>query len=149
MRGTAEWTGASIHGCSGYRRRLRGGEAGTYGTTVKLMILLAPMVIILGVIAARRLRGTATDGAASMPVPVFIIGFLVVVVANTFIPVPTALRDGLAMATSFLLTMALGATGLMVNASKILTRGVRPMLLGIAATVFIAAFSLILIGIAG
>ena len=147
------WTGASIHEVAQVvAAAFQGGElAGTYGTTVKLarVLLLAPMVITLAIIAAKRVKGDTNDGAVSRPVPLFIVGFILVVLANTFIPLPTALRDGLAATTSFLLTMALGAMGLMVNASRILTRGVRPMLLGVTSTVFIAAFSLILIGIAG
>jgi uncharacterized membrane protein YadS len=47
--------------------------------------------------------------------------------------------------TTFQLTMALAAMGLETNIQKLRAKGLRPLLLGAAAFLFIAGFSLMLV----
>jgi uncharacterized membrane protein YadS len=47
--------------------------------------------------------------------------------------------------TTFMLTMALAAMGLQTSIARLRDRGIRPLLLGLGATLFIAGFSLTLV----
>ncbi|HTN99023.1 MAG TPA: YeiH family putative sulfate export transporter, partial [Nordella sp.] len=53
------------------------------------------------------------------------------------------------LATSLLLTLGLAGMGLKTDFSQIRALGTRPLLLALAASLFIASFSLMLVKIAG
>ena len=63
------------------------------------------------------------------------------VAANSVFDIPKAARGEIANMTTFLLAMALAAMGLETDIRKVCARGVRPLLLGAAASVFISGFS--------
>jgi uncharacterized integral membrane protein (TIGR00698 family) len=139
------WAGASIHEVAqvvgaGFQA---GQQAGEVGTVAKLsrVAMLAPMVMALGLLAAR--RGGRGDGKA--PVPWFVLAFLAVVVLNSIVPVPAELRAAAGLATAVLLSMALAAVGLETNVGKLRAKGARPLVLAGLATLFIAGFSLVLV----
>lgn len=142
------WSGASIHEiaqvvAAAYQD---GEQAGYFGTIAKLsrVILLAPLVIALGVIASRRLGKTGSKGKAP-PMPWFVLGFVALVVVNSLVAIPAAAKDVLVPATAFLLSVALAAMGLETDIAKLKRKGLRPLLLGLAASVFISGLSLILV----
>jgi uncharacterized integral membrane protein (TIGR00698 family) len=139
------WSGASIHEIAQVvAAAFQGGrEAGEFGTIAKLsrVMLLAPMVIGLGSFRAK------SSGRA--PMPWFVIGFIAMVALNSMFPVPPAIKAPLVTLTSFLLSMALAAMGLETDIGKLRRKGLRPLVLGFAASLFIAAFSLALIKLAG
>lgn len=142
------WSGASIHEIAQVvAAAYQGGEqAGYFGTIAKLsrVILLAPLVITLGVIASRRIGAGRSSGKAP-PLPWFVFGFIALIVVNSLIDIPAAARDFIVPATAFLLSVALAAMGLETDIAKLRRKGLRPLLLGLAASLFIAALSLILI----
>ena len=141
------WAGASIHeiaqvvGATFQDSR----QAGEFGTVAKLsrVMMLAPMVIALGLLAARRHGGEA--GKARAPVPWFVLGFVALVIVNSVIAVPAEARAALAVAATVLLSMALAALGLETDIGKLRAKGARPLVLGLLATLFIAGFSLMLV----
>jgi len=142
------WSGASIHEiaqvvAAAYQD---GEQAGYFGTIAKLsrVILLAPLVIALGVIASRRL-GAANGTGKTPPLPWFVFGFTALVAVNSLIAIPVAAKDFIVPATAFLLSVALAAMGLETDIAKLKRKGLRPLLLGLAASLFISALSLILI----
>jgi uncharacterized integral membrane protein (TIGR00698 family) len=139
------WSGASIHEiaqvvAAAYQD---GDAAGEFGTTAKLarVILLAPVVICLGVLTARKARG-GERSAVNIPRPWFVLGFIAMVVINSIFDIPKGARGEIANVTTFLLAMALAAMGLETDIRKVCARGLRPLLLGAAASVFISGFSL-------
>ncbi|MCB4767566.1 YeiH family protein [Ancylobacter sp. Lp-2] len=146
------WAGASIHEiaqvvAAAYQD---GAAAGEFGTIAKLsrVMLLAPVVIALGLLAARRARHFGGEaGGARPPVPWFVLGFLGMVVLNSLVTLPAELKSHLVVATSFLLSMALAAMGLETSFAKLRAKGIRPFALGFAAFAFIAGFSLMLVKI--
>ncbi len=82
------WAGASIHEIAQvvgatFQAGQQAGEAGTVAKLSRVM-MLAPVVMALGLIAARR-RG-ADAGRAKAPVPWFVLGFVAVVVVNSMVP---------------------------------------------------------------
>ncbi|MBS7533515.1 YeiH family putative sulfate export transporter [Ancylobacter sonchi] len=151
------WAGASIHEiaqvvAAAYQD---GAAAGEFGTIAKLsrVMLLAPVVIALGLMATRRARRQRDEvaggeaGGARPPMPWFVLGFLGMVALNSLVTLPAELKSHLVVATSFLLSMALAAMGLETSLAKLRAKGIRPFALGFAAFAFIAGFSLMLVKI--
>ena len=144
------WAGASIHEiaqvvAAAYQD---GPAAGDFGTVAKLsrVMLLAPVVIVLGLMATRRAarRGHGA-GRARPPMPWFVLGFLGMVAVNSVVTMPAELKSVIVLVTTFLLSMALAAMGLETDIGKLRAKGMRPFLLGFAAFLFIAGFSLMLV----
>ncbi|WP_171060834.1 YeiH family protein [Poseidonocella sp. HB161398] len=133
------WTGATIHEVAQVvgASFAQGEAAGQAGTIAKLsrVILLAPVILSLGMMARRRSDGA---GAAKVPVPWFVFGFLALVLVNSLVSLPDALRADLGLATSFLLAMALAAMGLETDIAKLRREGLRPLALGAIAWIFIS-----------
>ncbi|WP_420902790.1 YeiH family protein [Rhodovulum sulfidophilum] len=144
------WTGASIHEIAQVvaAAYARGQEAGEFGTIAKLtrVMMLAPMVLGLSVLASRRLRrdGGEADRAVP-PVPWFVLGFVAMVGLASTGWLPEATVHVTTGITQFLLATALAAMGLETDMRKLAAEGLRPALLGAGAWVFISLFSLALI----
>jgi uncharacterized integral membrane protein (TIGR00698 family) len=141
------WTGASIHEiaqvvAAAFQDSREAGELGTVAKLSRVM-LLAPTVLALGVLAARRRAGGA--GRAKAPVPWFVLGFVALVAVNSVVPVPAETRAALGILTTVLLSMALAAMGLETDIGKLRAKGGKPLLLGLLATLFISGFSLALV----
>lgn len=150
------WSGASIHEIAQVVAAAfqDGQSAGEFGTVAKLtrVMLLAPMVIALGAMAARTARRSSAGAQASNarpPMPWFVLGFVTLVGVNSVVSVPPEAKMWIAALTTFLLSVALAAMGLETDISKLAARGIRPALLGALAFLFIASFSLALIKLTG
>ena len=150
------WTGASIHEIAQVvAAAFQDGQmAGQFGTIAKLsrVMLLAPVVIALGLIAARSAGKNAPAAGASSarpPMPWFVLGFVALVGINSLITIPAEAKVWVAAATTFLLSVALAAMGLETDIRKLAAKGLRPALLGAFAFLFIAGFSLMLIKLIG
>jgi uncharacterized integral membrane protein (TIGR00698 family) len=141
------WAGASIHEIAQvvgatFQAGQQAGEAGTIAKLSRVM-MLAPMVMALGLVAARRCSPGA--GRAKAPVPWFVLGFVGVVILNSIVPLPAEARAAAGVATTLLLSMALAALGLEASIAKLRAKGARPLVLGGLASLFIAGFSLVLV----
>jgi uncharacterized integral membrane protein (TIGR00698 family) len=144
------WSGASIHEIAQVVAAAfqDGRQAGEFGTIAKLsrVMMLAPTVIALGLLAARRTSGREVQ--TRPPLPWFVLGFVALVAVNSVVTVPEQVRGVIVPATTFLLSMALAAMGLETDIAKLRAKGVRPFLLGLSAFLFIAGFSLALVKLA-
>lgn len=143
------WIGASIHEVAqvvgaGFQNCE---EAGHFGMIAKLsrVMLLAPLVIGLGLIARSRLSKSGEQAQANPPLPWFVFGFIALIAFNSFVSVPEQATSIAAMVTTFMLSMALAAMGLETDFSKLRAKGLRPLMLGFSASVFISVLCLILI----
>ena len=148
------WAGASIHEIAQVVAATfqQGREAGEFGTIAKLsrVMMLAPMVIALGMFAARRMRRDGGQaGDAGVPLPWFAFGFAAMVVLNSVVTIPHEAMQIIVPLTTFLLTMALAAMGLETDIRKLRAKGLQPLLLGAASFLFIACFSLVLVKLVG
>jgi uncharacterized integral membrane protein (TIGR00698 family) len=142
------WAGSSIHEIAQVVAAAfqHGREAGDAGTIAKLsrVMLLAPLVMTLGIVAARGGRsGAKADGKA--PMPWFVLGFIAMIGLNSVGVVPAEATHAVTPVTTFLLTMALAAMGLETDIRKLRAKGMRPLALGALSWLFISAFSLALI----
>nr|WP_315920767.1 YeiH family protein [Mesorhizobium sp. SP-1A] len=144
------WSGASIHEIAqviGASFQV-GPQSGEIGTIAKLarVTMLAPVVITLGILAARSRK---SESAAKPPMPWFVVAFVGVVIINSFVTIPAEVKQVIVLLTTFMLSVGLAAMGLQTNVSAIRSRGLRPLLLALSAFIFIACFSLMLVKLAG
>lgn len=141
------WTGASIHEVAQVVAAAfqHGDEAGHFGTIAKLtrVMMLAPVVIGLGLLeAARARRNGGTAGRAQAPMPWFVLGFIATIGVNSVDVLPSDWKAVFVQITPFLLAIALAAMGLETDIAKLKAKGLRPLLLAAASTLFIAVVSL-------
>jgi uncharacterized integral membrane protein (TIGR00698 family) len=144
------WAGASIHEIAQVMAAAYqdGQQAGDAAAIAKLsrVAMLAPVVIVLGILAARRMNSEdGTRPAPKAPIPWFVLGFLALVGVNSVITVPADAKVVIVAVTTFLLSMALAAMGLETDVAKLRAKGIRPLILGLAAFLFVATFSLSLV----
>ena len=136
------WVGASVHdvGQVVATSSTAGGLALATAIVVKLtrVMLLAPLV---AVIAYRHTRATATGTSRLAAVPPFILLFIVAVAVASLGVLPDRAIDRLDQLRTVLLGLALFAVGARVTISRLARIGVRPLVLGLASWVLIAAVS--------
>ena len=113
-------------------------DAGQTATIVKLtrVTLLAPVLAILSVTIARE----DGSGKFAVSIPWFVVGFLSLAAANSFLSVPEALTSSAANGTSALLLLAVVATGIRSPMQLLLNQGWRSAMPVLAAT--LASFML-------
>ena len=140
------WSGASVHEvaqvvAAGFAR---GQAEGEFATVAKLarVLMLAPLVIGMGLWAARQTQGGSRTG--SPPIPWFVFGFLALVLLGDTGGIDPQLRLYANLATQILLTFALAAVGLETDIRRLIAQGWQPLLLGALATVYIALSTLLL-----
>jgi len=111
--------------------------AGETAVIVKLMrvSLLAPVVVVIGLLH----RSPAT--ARQSPLPLFIIGFIVMVGLNSAGVLPDMLRDALLQASRFLLVIAVAALGVRTNLKALASAGSGPIAALLLQTALIAAMA--------
>ena len=148
------WAGTAIHDTSSV---LAGAyafsdTAGQYATVVKLTrtTLLIPVAVFMALLHSWK-GMQATGGAAAVPsvhivriFPWFILGFLAMAMANTAGLLPEATTTSLGALAKFFILMAMIGVGLGADLHKILRVGVKPLLLGLWASIIIAVVSLAL-----
>ena len=144
------WSGSSIHEIAQVVAAAfqDGSHAGEIATIAKLtrVMMLAPLVIVLGIIAARRAAQDADrTKRKAPPMPWFVLGFIALVIVNSMVAIPAQPKAWIAAGTAFLLSMALAAMGLETDFRKLKAEGLKPLGLAAAAWVFIACFSLALV----
>jgi uncharacterized integral membrane protein (TIGR00698 family) len=148
------WAGASIHEIAQVVAAAfqDGQQAGEFATVAKLsrVMLLAPMVMALGLMASRNARQSDAGAASTRPpMPWFVLGFVAMVGVNSLVTLPPQAKAWIVAVTTFLLSIALAAMGLETDIGKLTAKGFRPVLLGALAFLFIAGFSLALIKLIG
>jgi uncharacterized integral membrane protein (TIGR00698 family) len=145
------WSGASIHEIAQVVAAAfqDGAQAGDTGTVVKLtrVMMLAPLVIALGVAAADRVAPTVARPAP--PMPWFVLGFVALMLINSFVKMPQSVMHVIVPFTTFLLSMALAAMGLETDFRKLKAKGWVPLGLAAIAWIFIALISFTLIKLFG
>lgn len=119
--------------------------AGDYATIVKLTraTLIIPVCLILAFATAARAKKTgAADFSLRRIFPWFILWFLVASALRTTGLLPAAILPTLHELAEFLIIVALTAIGLSANLRKMISSGVRPILLGLGVWAAVAVSSL-------
>jgi len=143
------WVGASVHDVG--QVVATAGTAGAAALAVAIVVkltrvlMLAPMVAITSVGTRRRLASTSPgEPAAKRPpiVPLFIVGFVALVLVRSFIPLPDAALAIAAIVQSALLAAALFAIGASLRLERLLRSGPRALLAGALSWIAILAMAL-------
>ena len=166
------WVGASVHdvGQVVATGQTGGAIALSAAVIVKLtrVLTLAPMVAIVSVVTRRRERATVVATASTTPsasvqpdtsvgtpasvqpkasarppiVPLFIVGFIAMVLVRSFVPVPDALLNAADVLQTILIAMALFAIGASLRLETLARSGVRSLAAGLVAWIVILALAL-------
>ncbi len=144
------WSGASIHEIAQVvAAAFQDGEhAGQIATIAKLtrVMMLAPLVLTLGIVAVRRAsRSAGPEKRKAPPMPWFVLGFIALMLANSVVAIPAAPKAWIVTGTTFLLSMALAAMGLETSFGKLKAEGLKPVSLAAASWFFVGGFSLVLV----
>ncbi len=121
------WVGASVHdvGQVVATAQTAGTAALTAAVVIKLarVLTLAPITALAG-LHYRRHSSAAAEGAVRPPlVPLFIIGFITLVLVRTFIGLPAELMEVASVIQDVLLAAALFALGAGIRVRQLLTSG--------------------------
>lgn len=140
------WVGASVHDVAQVvaTSSTAGAVALATAIVVKLtrVMLLAPLVAGIALERGRGARSDPADGASRPPlVPPFIIAFVVMIGVASLGVIPDRALDRIDDLRTVLLGMALFALGTRVNVGRFRQIGPRPLVLGLASWVLIAAVS--------
>jgi uncharacterized membrane protein YadS len=129
------WTGASVHdvGQVVATAQTAGATALGVAVVVKLtrVLMLAPMVAIASLHTRRaaRVSGTAT-GALPPVVPLFIVGFVALVLVRSLLPVPDAVVAAVDVVRNTLLAAALVGIGAGLRLERLMRSGGRAIAAG-------------------
>lgn len=139
------WVGASVHDVAQVvaTASVAGTAALAPAVIVKLtrVVLLAPLVA--GMSLWQRRSNTATSENAKRPpiVPLFVMGFLVMVAVRSTGVLPAGLLDAASTVEAILLAAALFGLGTAVHVKTLFSTGGRAALLGLCSWIMIAALA--------
>jgi len=132
-----------------------GAQAANHAVVVKLVrtLMIIPITVGLAVIHRRRAGVSAGSNAvrteqqhrrvrALSLIPWFLVGFMLMAMANSCGLIPTVAEPTLARVSSFLIAIALSGIGLATDVAGLLRTGHRPLLLGAMLWVAVTATSL-------
>ncbi|HWE64451.1 MAG TPA: putative sulfate exporter family transporter [Chloroflexota bacterium] len=156
QHGFGLWAGTAINDTSSVVAAAYsyGAQAGAYAVVVKLTrtVMIVPVVLLFGVLAARERRGDGSRpawGAIVRGLPLFIVWFLLASALNTaglFHPIGVKTLPAIGQ---FLIVIAMAGVGLSADPRAMARTGPRPILLGLLGWICIASVSLLLQQISG
>lgn len=116
---------------------------GDLSTFVKLLrvAMLVPIVIVIGVVVQRRFAASA-ETAKVPAVPWFLLLFIVLFVLNSLGWVPASAASAASVGAAWMLLVAIAALGVRTSLQEIAGVGLRPIILMVAETAFIAIWML-------
>lgn len=113
---------------------------GDLGTFIKLLrvAMLVPVVLVIGIIFRNKVSAAA-DREKAPAFPLFLIGFIVLFAINSTGLIPGDLIQPVANLAPALLLVAIAALGIRTSMQEVMTIGLKPVLLIVGETLFIAA----------
>ena len=135
--------GGTIHDVAqvvgaGYSISPQTGDVATYVKLLRVSMLL-PVVFSIAFLMQ---RGSGASAGPKPPVPMFLIGFAVLVAINSLGWLPKTVTSGASVLSNWCLVMAISALGMKTSFKALVTVGWRPVGLMIAETVWIGALVL-------
>lgn len=144
----AAWAGSSIHEVA---QAVAAGfafdsQAGVDASLFKLsrVAMLAPVCAVLAIWWRRRAsgEGVSEQPGKRAPFPLFVLFFVVMVLVNSFVDLPTRIHGGLTTLDSALLAAAMVAMGLQTRLVAVLRLGWKPLFLGAVVALWISGLAL-------
>lgn len=137
------WAGASIHEIA--QVVAAGGALGAGALTLAVIVKLARVLMlapVMAVLSLQQRRHGAADGHRPPLVPLFVLGFLVMVLLRSFVSLPPPVLDLGSLLQTALLAAAMFALGTGVKVRRLLQVGPRPFALAALSTLLVAALGL-------
>jgi len=137
------FTGATLHEvaqvvAAGQAMDPQAAEAAIVAKLIRVL-LLAPVLIGIGLWMAR--GGDRSEAAAPVKVPVFVLGFVVCMLINSWLPLPHSLRQFVVGVDDLLLAAAMAALGFSTRLCDLRKAGLKPLILA-----FVLTLQLIVVG---
>jgi len=117
-----------------------------FATIVKLTraLMIVPVALVLAFYTARKREHTGGGNFSFVKVfPWFVIFFVAAAVINTFAGINAHVSSVLTDIGKFMIIMAMGAIGLNTNLKKLVSNGVKPILLGASCWIALSVVSLL------
>lgn len=148
------WAGTAIHDTSsvvaaGY---VYSDEAGATATVVKLVrtLMLIPVSLILAIYVSMKMKKeNKSEATAAVQIrkifPYFILFFVGAAILNTLFSIPTTYTEASTDIAKFLIVMVMVSVGLKTDLKMIKKLGVKPLLVGLIASLIMGMVSISLI----
>ncbi|MET1080518.1 MAG: putative sulfate exporter family transporter [Pseudomonas sp.] len=120
-------------------------ETGDTATVVKLMRVAMLLPVIVSAAMITRLQGADPTGKRPPLLPWFAVAFLLLACVNSTGWVPTLVQGGLNDLSRWCLVVAISALGMKTQLKELAAVGIKPILLMVGETVFLAALVLLLL----
>ncbi len=123
-------------------------STGDLSTLVKLVrvSMLMPVVMVMLFFIKRASQSSVVDAKATR-IPFFLIMFVLLMLVNSFIDIPEVVTQVSTDFSRFALVIAIAAIGMKSNLSKLMSVGIRPILLMLLETIWIALFIIMIINL--
>ncbi len=133
--------GATIHDVAqvvgaGYMMSEDVGDVATF-TKLLRVAALVPVVVIISILVARK-GSVAKQGGSSLPLPGFLIAFVVIVAINSTGYVPQVVTDSMTELSRWCLVIAMVGLGMKASFKELATMGWPPIILLVSETLFLA-----------
>lgn len=138
------WAGASIHEVA--QVVAAGGALGGAALSIAVIVKLARVLMlapVMAVLSLQQRREGAADGKRPPLVPLFVLGFLAMVLLRSVAPLPGSVLEVGALAQTALLAAAMFALGTGVKVRTLLQVGPRPLALAALSTLLVATLALV------
>lgn len=116
--------------------------AGDLATLTKLVRVAFLMPVVLCILLVLKLNIKSGVKSQKIKMPAFLIAFFLLMSVNSLMDLPSALISGATDISRFALVVSIAAIGMKSNLSQILTVGIKPILLLLIETVWIAGLIL-------
>lgn len=141
------WAGGAIHEIA--QVVAAGGVIGSGALAVAVIVKLARVLMLAPVVAALSVRqrragiAEAADGKRPPIVPLFIIGFLAMIVLRSLVDLPSAVVEAGDLMQTALLAAAMFGLGCGVKVRNLIGVGIRPFVLAVGSTVWVATIAFV------
>ncbi len=134
--------GATIHDVAqvvgaGYMMSDNVGDVATF-TKLLRVAMLVPVVVIISLVVARKSAATERRGSGALPLPGFLIAFILIVSVNSAGWVPAPVAESMIDLSRWCLIIAMVGLGMKASFKELAAMGWRPMALMVAETLFLA-----------
>jgi uncharacterized integral membrane protein (TIGR00698 family) len=118
-------------------------QTGVLATLTKLVRVALLMPVVVCILLVLRMNLDKTSHAKAPGIPLFLIGFVILMSINSMVALPEALTKISTDISRFALVIAIAAIGMKSNLSQLLTVGFKPILLLMLETAWIAGLILV------
>lgn len=113
-------------------------ETGNLATLTKLVRVAYLMPVVLCILLVLKRKHSNSDNAKPVGFPAFLIAFVVLMTVNSLVSLPQALTESASHISRFALVVAIAAIGMKSNLAQIAKVGMKPVILLVSETLWIA-----------